>query len=276
MTALSPQTHSPPPAADISTHKPRNLIILGTGRSGTSMLTRMFSTSHYCGDDYISPRECNPTGFFEDSRVNHLNNRLVWRHACICLPARLRLPGQPANRDISLLWLATPSSSLHLGAPKETDSVMRELISQQPFCYKDPRFSYTLRFWEPFLPPDTGRVVVFRQRSRTVASMQRELDEAYAKTNVTDEYLTHHWNTSYRRLLSASQKNREQWFFLSYDDLLSGAAIPSLERFTNSPLDASHIDQNRSRTAGVAKDDEACVIYDKLVEESKIDLKRFE
>jgi RNA-directed DNA polymerase len=50
-----------------------NILILGCGRSGTSMVAgTLASGPWYLGDNYIRPRVSNPKGFFEDSLVNKL------------------------------------------------------------------------------------------------------------------------------------------------------------------------------------------------------------
>ena len=50
-----------------------NIIILGSGRSGTSMVAGLFrNCGYYMGDNYILPRESNPKGFFEDSEINNI------------------------------------------------------------------------------------------------------------------------------------------------------------------------------------------------------------
>jgi len=44
----------------------KNIIILGSGRSGTSMVAGTLSNkNHFMGDDLLSPHEkSNPKGFF--------------------------------------------------------------------------------------------------------------------------------------------------------------------------------------------------------------------
>ena len=50
---------------------------------------------------------------------------------------------------------------------------MAALTSRQPFAFKDPRFSYTLRAWEPHIA-DAVRICVFRQPAETANSILRQ------------------------------------------------------------------------------------------------------
>jgi hypothetical protein len=59
----------------------RNLFILGSGRSGTSMVAGLFrNAGYFMGDKLHEPRHSNPLGFFEDAAVNNINESiLAWR-----------------------------------------------------------------------------------------------------------------------------------------------------------------------------------------------------
>jgi hypothetical protein len=50
-----------------------NLIVLGSGRSGTSMATGLFSQAGYfMGDNLYKPTVANPKGFFENEDINSI------------------------------------------------------------------------------------------------------------------------------------------------------------------------------------------------------------
>jgi len=56
----------------------KNCIILGSGRSGTSMLAGCLAKSGYfMGDNLYPAREANPKGFFEDPEINAINEMLI-------------------------------------------------------------------------------------------------------------------------------------------------------------------------------------------------------
>ena len=253
----------------------RDLIILGTGRSGTSMLTRMFRHTHYTGDNYLEPDPNNPTGFFEDSRVNDINERILWRFASIGLPTRLGLPGPIPNRRLGLLWLATPNTAFHLGVPPACLERMEELCAKRPFCYKDPRFTYTLPYWEPLLPSGVRKLVMFRSRERTVPSMQRALREMSDVTGVSDEYLARHWRTSYTKLLRMAQRRRDEWLFVSYEDLASGKAIAAIEGFCECETDTQHLDAKISRTSDSPSEPSDDRVFTQLLRAAADDLAKW-
>ncbi len=68
----------------------RAVLVLGAGRSGTSIVTRaMQATGVDLGDDFKPPSRKNPTGFFEDAALLALSKRL--RRTLGLRPDSLRL-----------------------------------------------------------------------------------------------------------------------------------------------------------------------------------------
>ena len=56
----------------------KNVLILGSGRSGTSMVAGTLSKAGYfMGERLYKPRESNPKGFFEDPEINGINEALI-------------------------------------------------------------------------------------------------------------------------------------------------------------------------------------------------------
>ncbi len=56
----------------------RNCMILGSGRSGTSLVAGVLGNSGYfMGDKILQPTEGNPKGYFEDLEVNHINELIL-------------------------------------------------------------------------------------------------------------------------------------------------------------------------------------------------------
>jgi len=233
-----------------------NIIILGTGRSGTSLVTSLFRNAGcYCGDNYIPPRLSNPSGFFEDSVINRINNEILAMLFFTRWMRRLPKPVRPRIvSDGRALWLAAPRFVPPRPLPKRICEDMRERASHQPFCFKDPRFSITLRYWRPSLPRNTRFIVVFRNPHATVESMLREAQEGYTppiEFSVKEAYAV--WCRSYKRLLSARLEG-ESWLFVNYDDVLNRSAVPAIAAFAGADLDATVIDPglNRRSGAGVA------------------------
>ena len=55
-----------------------NLIVLGCGRSGTSMVTGTLATGGYStGNDNWPPDKYNPTGYYEERGMLQLNAKIL-------------------------------------------------------------------------------------------------------------------------------------------------------------------------------------------------------
>ena len=52
-----------------------------------------------------------------------------------------------------------------------------KLVKKVPFCFKDPRFSYTLPIWKPFIQ-DTTFICVFREPALSAHSIFNEIKVA--------------------------------------------------------------------------------------------------
>lgn len=146
----------------------KNIIILGSGRSGTSMTGGLFSESGYFfGNNLIPARNANPKGFYEDREINDLNEQILDTY----LPKRprIRFFGRYIYRDRlfhSQKWLARVPLDVNLSLPDITKERIEELVAKEPFCFKDPRFSYTYEQWRPLLK-NAVNICVFRHPLET-------------------------------------------------------------------------------------------------------------
>jgi hypothetical protein len=151
-------------------------------------------------------------------------------------------------------------------------------LSHRPFCYKDPRFSCTLPLWEPFLPPDTAVVVMFRDPLTTARSILRHNEE----TGVAGDFplgleeAVSLWVCQYERLLERAGPDT---LFLHYDQVLDGTAWQALSRFLDAELDTSFPDPHLSRSR---KDElaewpsRALRVYVRLLEAAGRGLRQFD
>src|SRR5205823_9948849 len=142
-------------------------VILGAGRSGTSMVAgALHAAGYHLGDELLPASISNPKGYFEDRAVNALNEDLLLQVAPLKPTGRAgRL--FPFRLDYGHRWLAVVEPQARLRAAPELESRMRELVRRRPFCLKDPRFCYTLELWRPALG-DAAYICVFREPGRTV------------------------------------------------------------------------------------------------------------
>lgn len=260
-----------------------DLLILGTGRSGTSMVAGLFrSSGAFLGDSLIPPKRANPYGYFEDPQINGLNTRII--HGMIDALWTTRLwPRRvhPIQRHEGGSWLAAPWYLPRVALPADVRSSMRAKLRRRPFCLKDPRFCVTLPVWRPLLPEDVRFLVVFRDPFRTVASILRDAVETYRPALPIDEHFAYvHWRRNYRRLLDVFARSGD-WLFVHYDDVLSGTALPAIENFAAAHLDATQLDPAVSRTRTLSRRDARRVpdccrrLYERLCRRAARDLRRW-
>lgn len=225
----------------------RNVLVLGCGRSGTSMAASLFASGpYYFGDDLISSGPANPRGYYEDRGINSLNDELI--HTILrkgYISRILYKVGPAVHRRRAALWLAAPFRLPKIDVPDRLVTTMRHHLAHRPYCLKDPRFTYTLQHWRPYLAPDTRYLVVFRDAPRTVDSILRDAVESYTPPLPISRsmgYFT--WYCQYRRLLALAD---DEWLFVSYDQITSGSCAELMDRFFETQLDFSVIDRRLSR-----------------------------
>ena len=66
------------PKIGVATKLARSAIVLGAGRSGTSLLAGLFQKSGYfSGNSLLAGSVSNPLGYFEDKEINAINEDLL-------------------------------------------------------------------------------------------------------------------------------------------------------------------------------------------------------
>src|SRR5271157_6074149 len=124
----------------------RNCIILGSGRSGTSLAAGILAKAGYFMGCSIWPaNEGNPKGQFEDEEINGINEHLLAQ----VLPERSKWAWwgtkDPARRLGNLQrWLAALPVTVSIPCPPRLAGRIEAATARAPFCFKDPRFCYTL------------------------------------------------------------------------------------------------------------------------------------
>ncbi|MBL8800767.1 MAG: hypothetical protein JNN27_02125 [Planctomycetes bacterium] len=203
----------------------RNVLILGSGRSGTSMLAGAFAhAGWHVGADPYPGRSSNPKGFFESKEINGVNEYLL----------ALGAPELPLGAWQR--WLAElPADWV---CPTDSRAVERiaALTQRAPYCFKDPRFSYTLPAWAPFTQ-DALRLCVFRHPLAVARSMVVECEqESYLRgVNMTLERALALWLAQHRRILDVLRADGE-WCFAHVAQVVDGTALDRLETLVGAPL----------------------------------------
>lgn len=221
-----------------------NVLVLGSGRSGTSLVAgTLAGAGYHLGDDLVEPRDSNPKGFFESRRINTLNETLLQR-------AVAQSKHQPEGIGRRHYWLAALPDEVSLDVDPPTAKAIETACVATPFCYKDPRFCYTLDAWRPYLPDPTVFVCVFREPAVTAASICREVEQAryLAGVRMTFEQAVAVWSAMYGRILE-HHRHRGRWLFLHASQLLESAGLDRLAAFTGAALDRTFPEKRLQRTA---------------------------
>src|SRR5262245_2147263 len=198
---------------------PRNCLILGSGRSGTSMLAGTLRLAgYYMGEHLIPADASNPRGYFEDDEINSINEALL-------APVTPHL----SRPNYGWRWLASVQVGTAIDCPPEIALRIEAQTAYSPFCFKDPRFCYTLPAWRPWLA-DTVYLCVFREPARTAQSILKECREADYLQGLPMDFIgaVEVWTRMYRHILEVHRHDGE-WLFFHYAQLLADASIRRLE-----------------------------------------------
>lgn len=178
----------------------------------------------------------NPKGLYEDREVNSINESLL----APVLPGHPRwLPAPrfirnwlwPDRLKDEQRWLARVPTSVEITATEQLADRIRALTQSQPFCFKDPRFSYTLPAWRPFIA-DAAFVCVFRSPSATANSILKECQDAHylQGLRMTREWAIDTWFLMYRHILDI-HRHQGSWLFLHYNQVLHEDGLHRLGEF---------------------------------------------
>jgi len=233
------------------------------------MVAGLFAQSGYfMGSRLMPSRVANPRGFFEDLDVNGINEQLL--ASVTSRPPRGPLKLLPVMRRrpaYSQRWLAAVPLDRSCKVTPELTARISSLVAQSPYCFKDPRFCYTLPAWRPMLK-DPLYLCVFRDPRLTARSMVKEVQEAPYLQNLTFSYEDGLavWALMYRHVLERHCVSGD-WMFVHYDRVADGSSISRIEDAVGVALDRDFPDRAVSRTQATGN----CPlhiqhIYDRLCE----------
>jgi hypothetical protein len=245
----------------------KNCIILGSGRSGTSMVAGALADSGYFMGKRLYPGdEGNPKGYFEDWEVNEINEQLL---------AQV-VPARPSGLLGSLFfrsriphmqrWLARVPVGTSLPCSSDLEERIRSMTAREPFCFKDPRFCYTLSAWRAALRT-VAYVCVFRHPATTAVSIVTECGRVSSLRSLRIDFSTalEIWELMYSHLLETQVPQGGRWLFIHYDQFLSGAAFSKMESELGVTLKRDFVDPTLNRTKhGATAPEAALSIYAKL------------
>jgi hypothetical protein len=234
-----------------------NCFILGSGRSGTSMLGGILhQAGYFMGDTLHRPEPSNPKGFFEWMTINQINEQILAAYGRRGLAGKLLetffkkgTVYNPLGRNQK--WLLSIPVEVEVSKlPTQVETDMKKVLAKEPFCYKDPRFSYTLPAWKKFLNPGTVFICIFREPDVTVNSILHECrSRAYLASLYINRSMAYSvWLTMYSHILFKHAKHFENFIFVHYDQVYRGTALPMLSKRLGVPLKKDFVDENLKRT----------------------------
>ncbi len=198
------------------------IIIAGSGRSGTSYLTSLFKKrGFWVGNDYLESDDRNPNGFFEDNRINEINQILL-KQLQPTLPEIYRRLFHPHYPVENAHWLAnlTDPAIIKFNVETSLKDRITSILSKHPrWCFKDPRFSYTLSAWLPYMKSSDLILVLFRDPddvARSIVNFCRN-DPYLHKMRITMKYAKSIWTSMYRSILFTYSQNPDglNWKIIS-------------------------------------------------------------
>ena len=232
-------------------------LIMGFGRSGTSLMGGILHHSGYfLGDNLYPPRESNPLGFFENDTINGINEAILAAYDQVRRESSGKdpddLPRSPFNPGYGQRWLSYIEPGLAIEcADADIVSRIRSVVAAPGFAYKDPRFNYTLPVWDPLLPGGCVKICMFRHPDVTVESVIRDCATApYLQGfEISREMIYLLWENSYRRVLGYQQSGfGVGLIFVHYEQLLTREKLPFISSRLGKGLDDSFITPELSRS----------------------------
>ena len=151
--------------------KPKNVIVVGMPRSGTSLAARVFAKKGYYvtsseQDELPTGDEQNPFGYWEAESLIKLNVEILNR------------AGFPFHNT----WTYGPIRPEHLAKIHGLDrtEVHRAYLNtydeHSPWVWKDPRLCYTLAYWWPMMNPNTTSVLLLRRNPDEIYQSFRRMN----------------------------------------------------------------------------------------------------
>lgn len=138
---------------------PKNVLVVGMPRSGTSMAANIFAIKGYFvakeAEELRPGDEFNPAGYWEANSLIEANVEVF----------------QAAGYTQHNTWMFEPISEQQAARIADIERLPkhRELVesynANAPWVWKDPRLCYTLGYWWPLLDPATTAVVLLTRNA---------------------------------------------------------------------------------------------------------------
>ncbi|MCM8789026.1 MAG: hypothetical protein NC907_04480 [Candidatus Omnitrophica bacterium] len=202
---------------------------------------------YFMGERMMPPTPGNPKGYFEAFDIESINEELLAQVTPSRPQGILRFlfRHRPTR---SQRWLAQVSPEIAIPCPPKIKAKIQKLTSVQPYCFKDPRFCYTLPAWVPMLN-NTVFICVFRHPSDTAISILKECQREPYLSNLSINFrgAIHVWSLMYTHILT-KHKSHGKWLFLHFNQILTKSGIYSMENFIQAEVNKNFPDPNLRRS----------------------------
>lgn len=138
---------------------PRNVMIVGPPRSGTSLASDIFARqSYYTGEGLRVGDDYNPFGYYEAEDLIEANVRLF------------DAAGYPHHNT----WKFDPITPRQIAAlgrldPRDEDRALLDAWNgHSPWMWKDPRFAITLEYWSKLIDLDATAIILTRRNPEDI------------------------------------------------------------------------------------------------------------
>ena len=174
----------------------KNVIILTSGLTGSSVLTSLIAQDGYwTGDSTFQKKEYNT---HENNELVRLNNSII----------------KAANVDINYSVVFSENSIQKINSikegfdTKECESFIKTCNKHRPWIWKDPRLWLTIRFWERLLDLNCCQFI----------QLSRDPWQVWVSATLKRQIQTYNHSINYKRNINESIK-----------EFLSGTKLPYLQ-----------------------------------------------
>jgi hypothetical protein len=213
----------------LNANKPKNVIVLTTGLSGSSVLSGVVSESGYWAgnDTVIKDNFSGQYDTYENAELVELNDRL-------CDIADFLFD------DIT--WYKTNGQQVFEEISDTTETAsFREFLSSckshQPWIWKDPKVWLTIGFWKNFIDPKSTRIILLRRNGFNLWLSQ------VVKRIIYDYfYLDRSEKTATAELIKYLNENNLEFIQVKFESLVSDTELElkKINQFLGSNIKLEH------------------------------------
>jgi len=242
-----------------------NIIVLGCGRSGTSMIAGAITTAgqrYNIGGVPHRPDQLNEKGYFETYAVNSINDDIL--KTCEKVET---------TRGVRQGWLSIVPVDTKIDACSDSVRIrISSVTGNKPYLFKDPRFSYTLPVWLPYLT-NCKFICVFRDLSEFLQSVVRTCQTAkYLNGIIVDEeFFRKIWFNTYNYILH--HYSHLNIFYVNCSQFVKGFDVNRLSDFVGHEINRNFADKElihfNPNNLDLCADDKSIELYNKLNDMAK-------